>query len=296
MQEISLKNLKRLLPAEQVDESLFNSAGREDIGGGLKFKDVCDAYDRQMDRLEYENGEYGTKRLRPQAYNYMNAQVLSKHCPPIVLVGKGSSRAAYACIGGKCIKMAMNAAGVAQNRQEWKHTAKHWLKRQYECFVHTYGSNGNDYGVILAECCSPCKTSDQLAEALGVSDLDVFKNIVVEVSKAEKCDVAAATANLKKLSDSSGRKYKYFKQSWSDTFDEAFRFLSDMVSKEFSKMSPGEQSLAELFRFWQKNGVRELLPGDVQMYRNWGFAIRNGQIAPVMLDAGFSKSISMRYY
>ncbi len=69
-----------------------------------------------------------------------------------------------------------------------------------------------------------------------------------------------------------------------------------MVSKEFSKMSPGEQSLAELFRFWRKNGVHELLPGDVQMYRNWGFAIRNGQIAPVMLDAGFSKSVGMRYY
>ena len=65
MQEISLENLKKLLPTGQVDESLFNSAGREDIGGGLKFKDVCRAYDRQMDRLEYENGEYGTDRLRP---------------------------------------------------------------------------------------------------------------------------------------------------------------------------------------------------------------------------------------
>ncbi len=141
----------------------------------------------------------------------MNTHVLSKHCPPIMLVGKGSSRVAYACIGGKCIKIAVNEAGVAQNKQEYKHTKKHLLKKQYDCFVHTYGSNGNDYGIILAECCAPCKKPEQLAEALGVSSVDVLRAIVAEVSKAEKYNVAMAATSLKKLSDSYKHKYKYFK-------------------------------------------------------------------------------------
>ena len=61
-------------------------------------------------------------------------------------------------------------------------------------------------------------------------------------------------------------------------------------------MTPRERSPLELFEFWKKNGVRELLPGDVQLYQNWGFAIRDGQIALVMLDVGFSHGGSRRYY
>lgn len=296
MQEISLENLKKLLPNNQVDESLFNSVQQEDLGNGLKFKDVCNAYDKQLDQLEYKSGEYGTARLRPQVYNYMNTQVLNKYCPPIVLVGKGSSRAAYACIGGKCIKIAMNAAGVAQNKQEQKHTKKHWIKKQYDCFIHTYGSNGNDYGVILVECCSPCKRPNQLAEAFGMSNIDVFKAIVAEVAKTKKYDIDAATESLKKLSDSSKHKFKYFKSAEANVIDEALKFLANMTSRDFSQMTPGEQSLTELFQFWQKNGIHELIPGDILSYQNWGFAIRNNRIAPVILDIGLSQNISTHFY
>lgn len=68
-------------------------------------------------------------------YEYMNNDVLSKHCPPIELVGKGSSRTAYACIGGKCLKVAYSDAGVAQNKHEYKTTAKGMFKKSYECFA-----------------------------------------------------------------------------------------------------------------------------------------------------------------
>ena len=52
----------------------------------------------------------------------------------------------------------------------------------------------------------------------------------------------------------------------------------------------------QLVKFWKKNGTDELLPGDVITEDNWGFAIRDGKIAPVMLDVGFSKSVASRYY
>lgn len=35
-------------------------------------------------------------------------------------IDEGSSRAAYACSGGKCLKVAVNKAGIAQNKQEIK--------------------------------------------------------------------------------------------------------------------------------------------------------------------------------
>ena len=298
MQEISLENLKKLLPGPRMDESLFDSARTEDIGGGLRFKDICDAYDRQMDRLEREHGEYGVDSLRPQAYEYINGR-LAGYCPPIVLAGKGSSRAAYACVGGKCVKVAVNAAGVAQNRQELKHTKKSWLKRRYGCFVRTYGSNGSDCGVILSECCAPCESPGQLAQAFGLSGVDAFKTAVIEVAKAEKHDVRAAAADLRKQDKSdgsAGRAYRYFSRKWDDPADEARGFLAGLASQDLSEMTPGERSLLELFEFWRRNGVRELLPGDVQRYQNWGFAIRDGRIAPVMLDVGFSHGVSRRYY
>lgn len=168
-----------------------------------------------MDILEQQHEEYSTSKLRPYAYDYMNSQVLNKHCPPIVLVGKGSSRAAYACIGGKCIKIAINAAGVAQNKQEQKYTKKHWLKRQYDCFVHTYGSNGNDYGIILSECCAPCKNSAELLEAFGLSSLKAFMIMMLEVAKTDKCNIATAAKHLTKSSKSNqqdSKKFKYFKK------------------------------------------------------------------------------------
>lgn len=61
-------------------------------------------------------------------------------------------------------------------------------------------------------------------------------------------------------------------------------------------MLPGQHAIAMIFDFWHRNGLDALMPGDVSMPENWGFAIRNGDVAPVMLDAGFSKSIARQYY
>lgn len=38
------------------------------------------------------------------------------------------------------------------------------------------------------------------------------------------------------------------------------------------------------------------MPGDVIRDENWGFAVRNGKIAPVILDAGFSKEVAKQFY
>ena len=47
------------------------------------------------------------------AYRKVEKTLIKPSCPPIVLCGKGSSRAAFCISGGKCLKMAMTDAGIA---------------------------------------------------------------------------------------------------------------------------------------------------------------------------------------
>ena len=44
---------------------------------------------------------------------WLKSEYLVGKCPPIKLVGDGSSRTAYACLGGKCLKVAKSFAGIA---------------------------------------------------------------------------------------------------------------------------------------------------------------------------------------
>jgi len=87
------------------------------------------------------------------AYDFFVQKVLSQSKNDIKFVGTGSSRTAFACIGGKCLKLAKVFAGVEQNKQEEKHTMQHWWKKSYECFAMTYGHNAG-HEMLLSECCA----------------------------------------------------------------------------------------------------------------------------------------------
>jgi hypothetical protein len=51
-----------------------------------------------------------------------------------------------------------------------------------------------------------------------------------------------------------------------------------------------------LFDFWKKYGIQKLLPFDLADHRNWGYAIRNDKIRPVVIDSGFSGEVAEKYY
>lgn len=51
---------------------------------------------------------------------HLMRRVLKKSSPPIRFAGEGSSRAAYVCDGGRCLKVAKSRKGVMQNRVEAK--------------------------------------------------------------------------------------------------------------------------------------------------------------------------------
>lgn len=293
MQLVSLSDLKKL-----ASQSISESTSTDVIGYGLSFKDVSRVYAQQKSTVEDKLGkEYFQKNWPLAMSSWMKLTYLVDKCPPITLVGDGSSRTAYACLGGKCLKVAKNLAGVAQNKQEEKHTKKRWWSNGYRCFAQTYGSS-KDYGLLLSECCAKVESDQHLVESFGMDSIDVFRAVIKAVGDDKKHDVSSASSTLKNMSDDYMYKGKDFKSmlSYAKTAESAAAWLDNFGKGRAKDMSPGQKSFYALVLFWKARGTDELLPGDVAAEDNWGFAIRDGQIAPVMLDVGFSREVAKTYY
>ena len=80
-----------------------------------------------------------------------------------------------------------------------------------------------------------------------------------------------------------------------DTAKRALEWLETLKDSQIST-SGGRRSFLQIANFWKKNGVDELLPGDVCTFQNWGYAVRGTELAPVMLDVGFSKKVADKFY
>lgn len=301
MQLMPLDMLKDLVEGE-VDESFFfgNNVKDQDLGAGLTFSAVEKAYDSKKKQLESTSGDLTENQLRTQIYEWMKSPYLKSKCPPIKFIGQGSSRTAYACIGGKCLKVAKSEAGVAQNEHELKHTKKRWWKPNVECFIQSFSSS-SDYGLLLTECCSGIDTNDHLAELLGLPRHEKsVRTALVGICSAKRFDLKAASDVVKFEADQLRKDAEFIKseeylKKAQMMFQTAERLLElSKLSEE--QMTPGQRSLTQIVQFWKKYGVRELLPGDLSRAVNWGIAIRRNQLTPVLLDIGFSDKISNRYY
>ena len=62
------------------------------------------------------------------------------------------------------------------------------------------------------------------------------------------------------------------------------------------KKTEAFKALDSLTRFWRKNGLDTMLPGDLESLGNWGVTVRENELVPVIIDAGFSKDIAFEYY
>lgn len=146
-----------------VNENIGNwLAGRrfknEDLAPGVSFKDL---------EKKYEEAEDMAKGVFETTSHAFSDSTLRKLCPPIEFVGVGSSRQAYACFGGKCLKLAMTPAGRAQNRAEMNVAGPHVLKKDYSCFSQVYAI-GADGWLLLTECCTHVYDREKLAHDLGL--------------------------------------------------------------------------------------------------------------------------------
>ena len=56
--------------------------------------------------------------------------------------------------------------------------------------------------------------------------------------------------------------------------------------------------LSDLLKFYIDNGRCDeaLLTDDLEAFENWGLAIRDGTIVPVIIDAGYDSEVMKDYY
>ena len=61
---------------------------------------------------------------------------------------------------------------------------------------------------------------------------------------------------------------------------------------------PLEKVISDLIKFYTKNGKSDkaLVIADLNEETNWGYAIRDGFIVPVIIDVGYSSEVMNYYY
>ena len=139
-------------------------------------KTILEAMDDSFSYDELSSLRYFTERV-----NYCK-----KHLGPPI--GNGSSRMVFQIDDEKCLKLAKNAKGIAQNEAEFD-----WYAQNYGILPHIYES-ADDKSWILVEYVIPAKAKD-IQVCLGV-DFNTFQRFV---NTAYSCYSGKRTYN--RLSD-----------------------------------------------------------------------------------------------
>lgn len=258
MQLIPLKQLKQLASSQKTvseadaTQALYDEFKRE-------YKKTYDFFAKSDATLPAE----ATFQILLEGW-------IKEHCPPIELIGKGSSRYAFACGGGKCLKVAYNDAGINQNKAEYENTA---LPKSlgYAIFARTF-DRADDNSSLLTECCSKL-TIQEWAKMWRLSGTTFEKApesyilVIADALHNSKWNPKKAIENLEKPQAE---------------FVERIQIAED----------PAMKTLASLFQFYaaDESNWEKLMPFDLCTEENWGAAIRFGETVPVILDAGFSSN------
>ena len=282
-----LVSRKQLLELVKADGRVEESEKAFSYDEFCKYHAECIEDGKRLDfRGQLDDGE--DKYLF--AYDKVKDTYLESKCPPIKFAGQGSSRAAFALAGGKCVKIATNAKGVAQNKQELKNTADSELM----CFTKVYSWDKKTSASLLTECCAQVKESD-FQKLLGIQLHQIEQLLSLTV------DSRGVDAALKHLNDD----YDEMHSAGDEHID--FDLMGEMQRTQAmmkllkgikARKTPQMAVLADLIEFYKKNdwNAEALLIGDLSNAGNWGLIARDGQLCLVILDAGFSKTVAKQFY
>lgn len=188
-------------------------------------------------------------------------------------VGQGSSRLVFAMADGTALKLAKTNAGIAQNKHEAKICMDPQMK--YQIFPDFYGADTKHWLSLNCELCAKAEKKD-FAQIFKIQPQGIVNVIeFIMKMKLERWELSKARDHFQDLGSNV---YAYFIQQLIDNKTLAI------------------QAINSLLDFYQKNGLDELLLGDLEEVRNWGIAIREGQKVLVIIDAGFSEDIWQQHY
>ena len=191
----------------------------------------------------------------------------------IRFVGQGSSRIVFAMADGTALKLAKSNAGIDQNKQESKICMDSKLK--YKIFPDFYGADTKNWLALNCELCAPANQNDfkELFRCQPSAIVNVIELIIN--MKLEDFQYSQLVQHYEKLDNDI---YAQFVQQLIDNRSQAFDAIRSLIS------------------FYRKNGLNELLMGDLETINNWGIAIRDNQKVLVIIDAGFNEDIFQKYY
>lgn len=198
---------------------------------------------------------------------------IKEHCPPIEYLGEGSTRLAMAIDGGKCLKIAVNEEGIEQNENEIKAFE---LGSGFSCFpkLHAY-DKASKYSLVV-DCCCEAKPED-------------FKKLY-----GTSCIIAIGTITQLVDDNLHAKKTReYFMNCINDPelgsldeyecFEERLKFLDKLVDNKSSKV--WWTVMRDLAEFCFKNPDAISLY-DLESEVNWGMTPYDGELCPVIIDAG----------
>lgn len=264
MQMISRDKLEKLIskPNAIINEVEGNYA--------FSYKDFIKTSHEALKEARHVD-EYDAEEI---AYERLRNGWIKDHCPPIRYLGEGSGRLAMAIDGGRCLKVAMNDDGIEQNENE---IAVLEAGKGFSCFPALYVYDKSEKFSLVVDCCSEAKPEDFM-KTYGI-----------------ECSLVAGT--MQELADDSmdyEKAKRYFKEcidnpelgeddEW-ENFDKRLAFLEKLV-----KLKDSDQrwkSIWDLALFCSSNSMLGIY--DLESTVNWGLAGRNGQLVPVVIDAGIS--------
>lgn len=282
-QLVSREHLLQLLKADGKVEESENSFSYSDF---CKWHAECIEDGKRLDfRGELDDGE----DKYSFAYDKVKETYLESKCPPIKFAGRGSSRAAFALAGGKCLKIATNSRGIAQNKQELVNSAN----QQFSCFTKVY-AQADDKSSLLVECCCEARGDDFMKQfGIQLSQLMQVVNLAVNYRGLD--------AAIKHLDDDLSMMLKKNKSNADADLKNEMKnaqALIKLLNGIKQLKAPQATVIADLLKFYENNAwdASQLLTGDLKAISNWGLAARDGQFCLVILDSGFSKSVASSHY
>lgn len=252
----------QFIPLEQLKQLASDSILHESDAKSFSYDEFKQEYEKTLDFMK----NAGSEEPIEATYKILLYGWLKDHCPPIKLIGQGSSRAAFGCSDGICLKIAINHFGTVQNLNEAINTMDSKTKG-YLCFAQTY-EKSNDNTSLLTECCSSI-TPYQWQEMWEIDDNSFVKHpdkyLLVAISKFYECNC-----------------------NWDECIANLEKPQAMLMQRIKARKSPAMKTLASLFDFYaaSKANYDKLSPYELCTANNWGAAIRFGKVAPVVIDSG----------
>lgn len=213
-------------------------------------------------------------------------------------VGEGSSRIAFVLSDGRCLKIAKNKKGIAQNKQEYLNTVnaeidgKKIPASKYSCFSKIYEADTKNWDALVVETAREATNDDfkRLVETIIHYALDsVIYLYLFQTSKYPNEIVNDDPVTF----HSKSQEYTKIRGGYVESFkNEHMKIIKNI----FAEKNPSFKNLNSLSQFYAQYGVDIMLPNDLERAENWGVVNRGNGDELLIIDAGFSEQVWEEYY